>query len=59
MVGPQADDFGDRDQNHNDSHAPKGTFFFGGGVSFVPPHQVRLTLGASGASDADTCRPQA
>ena len=25
MVGPQADDFGDRDQNHNDSHAPKGS----------------------------------
>jgi KUP system potassium uptake protein len=25
MVGPQADDFGDSDQNHNDSHAPKGS----------------------------------
>ena len=25
MVGPQADDFGDSDQNHTDSHAPKGS----------------------------------
>jgi len=25
MVGPQADDFGDSEQNHNDSHAPKGS----------------------------------
>jgi KUP system potassium uptake protein len=25
MGGPQADDFGDSDQNHNDSHAPKGS----------------------------------
>ena len=25
MVGPQADDFGDSDQNLNDSHAPKGS----------------------------------
>ena len=25
MVGPQADDFGDSDQDHNDSHAPKGS----------------------------------
>ncbi len=25
MVGQQADDFGDSDQNHNDSHAPKGS----------------------------------
>ncbi|CAN1498703.1 Kup K+ transporter [Sphingomonadaceae bacterium] len=25
MVGSQADDFGDSDQNHNDSHAPKGS----------------------------------
>ncbi|WP_353206400.1 potassium transporter Kup [Sphingorhabdus sp.] len=25
MVGPQADDFGDSDQNHNHSHAPKGS----------------------------------
>ena len=25
MVGPQADDFGDSDQNHNDSHTPKGS----------------------------------
>ena len=25
MVGPQADDFGDSDQSHNDSHAPKGS----------------------------------
>ena len=25
MVGPQADDFGDSHQSHNDSHAPKGS----------------------------------